>query len=79
MQAASSGPAVAARAPASFAVSYGNPPALAGAFWYAWQTMLVVLLVLVGGPLWVWRVSGGSGSRAPAVCTHAAPPEVKAA
>jgi hypothetical protein len=29
---------------------------LAGAFWYAWQTILIVLLIVVGGPWWVWRV-----------------------
>jgi hypothetical protein len=57
MQAGSGGAAAAARWPASFSVSYSNPPALTGAFWYAWQTMLVVLLVLGGGPVWVWRVS----------------------
>jgi hypothetical protein len=34
-------------------------PALAlcsGAFWYAWQTILIVLLIVVGGPWWLWRV-----------------------
>jgi hypothetical protein len=33
--------------PASFAVTYTNPPQLTGAFWYLWQTMLIVLLILV--------------------------------
>jgi hypothetical protein len=33
--------------PASFAVTYTNPPQLTGAFWYSWQTMLIVLLILV--------------------------------
>ncbi|KAI8463954.1 MAG: Meckelin [Monoraphidium minutum] len=56
LQAGDSPEAAAARAPATFAVSYLNPPALIGSFWYAWQTMLVVLLVLGGGPVWVWRV-----------------------
>jgi hypothetical protein len=58
MQSAAGGAdAAAARRPASFSVSYLNPPALSSSFWYAWQTMLVVLLVLGGGPVWVWRVS----------------------
>ncbi|KIY92883.1 putative Meckelin [Monoraphidium neglectum] len=57
MQSAAGGAdAAAARRPASFSVSYLNPPALSSSFWYAWQTMLVVLLVLGGGPVWVWRV-----------------------
>lgn len=42
--------------PASFSVAYGNPGSLTGSFWSSWRTMLAVLLVLVGGPLWVWRV-----------------------
>lgn len=29
---------------------------LAGAFWYTWQTILIVLLIVLGGPCWVWRV-----------------------
>lgn len=29
---------------------------LADAFWYAWQTILIVLLIVLGGPWWVWRV-----------------------
>ena len=57
MQAGPSPEAVAVRRPAVFRVSYLNPPSLTGAFWYAWQTMLVVLLVVGGGPIWVWRVS----------------------
>jgi hypothetical protein len=28
----------------------------AGAFWFAWQTILIVLLIVVGGPWWVWRL-----------------------
>uniref|UniRef100_A0A383WB01 Meckelin n=1 Tax=Tetradesmus obliquus TaxID=3088 RepID=A0A383WB01_TETOB len=42
--------------PAAFSVTYTNPPQLTGAFWYSWQTMLIVLLILVGCPVWVWRV-----------------------
>jgi len=57
MQAGAGAAVAAARHPASFAVSYSNPASLTGSFWYAWQTMLVVLLVLAGGPVWVWRVS----------------------
>lgn len=33
--------------PAAFSVTYTNPPQLTGAFWYSWQTMLIVLLILV--------------------------------
>lgn len=58
MQAGSSDAAAAARYPASFLAYYSNPASLTSSFWYAWQTMLVVLLVLAGGPVWVWRVSG---------------------
>jgi hypothetical protein len=31
-------------------------PFFSGAFWYAWQTILIVLLIVVGGPWWLWRV-----------------------
>jgi hypothetical protein len=51
----------AARWPASFSVAYSNAASLTRSFWYAWQTMMVVLLVLAGGPVWVWRVSRGCG------------------
>jgi hypothetical protein len=39
-----------------FKVSYLNPPVLNSSFWYAWQTMLIVVLVILGGPVWIWRV-----------------------
>lgn len=42
--------------PATFSVIYTNPPALNGAFWNSWQIMLIVLLVVVGGPVWIWLV-----------------------
>lgn len=61
MQAGGGAAAAAARWPAAFSVSYANAASLTGSFWYAWQTMLVVMLVLAGGPVWVWRVS---------VCEH---------
>ena len=48
--------AAAVTSPASFSVSYLNPQALNGSFWYAWQTMLIVVLILLGGPVWIWRV-----------------------
>jgi hypothetical protein len=52
------GPAVAAvRVPASFSVAFSNAPSQTRSFWLAWQTMMVVLLVVAGGPVWVWRVS----------------------
>lgn len=66
MQAPTTPAAAAARWPAAFAVSYANAPSLTGSFWYAWQTMLVVMLVLAGGPVWVWRVRArayASGAR----------------
>lgn len=28
-----------------------------GAFWYAWQTILIVLLILIGGSWWLWRLA----------------------
>jgi hypothetical protein len=37
-------------------VSYNNPASLNGVFWYAWRTMLVVFLVLVGAPVLCWRL-----------------------
>lgn len=48
--------AVPAALPASFQVGYVNDTALQARFWAAWQTMLIVLLVLVGAPLWIWRM-----------------------
>ncbi|GBF95222.1 meckelin [Raphidocelis subcapitata] len=57
LQADGGAASAAARAPASFSVSYSNAPQLARSFWYAWQTLLVVLLVVCGGPVWAWRVA----------------------
>lgn len=45
-----------AKYPASFTVSYNNDPAITSSFWYSWQTILIVILTLVGGPIWIWRV-----------------------
>jgi hypothetical protein len=58
MQAGAGADVAAAAYPASFAVAYLNSPRVAASFWAAWQTLLVVLLVVAGGPVWVWRVSG---------------------
>ena len=59
------------RRPASFSVAYLNAPSLSGAFWRAWQAVLVIALVLGGGPVWVWKVRCGcSPLAAPALPSH---------
>jgi hypothetical protein len=47
-------------------VAYTNPLELSGEFWYAWQTILIVLLLLVAGPWWGWRMLLYVRKRAPA-------------
>jgi hypothetical protein len=42
--------------PALFSVEYLNAPEVVAAFWVSWRAALIVLLLLLGGPVWAWRV-----------------------